>query len=93
MNKKQQLKRTFKASFLIATIIFTTAVLSDIALKFFYLGEGLPIEYSIPVGVLFSTIGTFIITGLLMVLFWNSPRIEKAFSGIFEDDRTNEKKE
>jgi hypothetical protein len=86
----QKTKKLFRVSFLIATIIFVTAVLSDISLSFFYMGKDLPYYEAIPIGVGFGTFGVLINTALLMFLLWNSPRIEKAFSGIFESDDAEE---
>lgn len=77
--KNKRLKRLFDSfnfCLPIATLIIVTAVLSDVAVKFF-------VQTNIIMGILTGLVGTILITFVLMFLISGSPKMKKMLSTMF----------
>jgi len=85
-NEKISICEAFKLCLPIAVIIFITAFLSDLSIKFISAGEN-----NVLLGVLMDFVGIMIITGVLMFMVIDSKKYRKMITRIFASDESEVK--
>jgi hypothetical protein len=81
MTSKKELWQTFKLCLLVALAIFVVALLSEISVRIAFIAGT-----DIITGIIADFVGILVLTGILMLLVWDSPKFKKMLSRMFGAD-------